>query len=87
MYFLLRTIRALIGVVAAFEVFNLINKFITLVLLESANAEIFGFFLARVVIIIIAIIMFIGLRKFINYLHIKKHGNPHPALEKKSLSL
>ncbi len=82
MTIVIRIIRAVIGLVVGVEVIDLIGNFRDLVLSESATSESVTIFAVKILIIVVGIVAFIGLRALVNWLHRKRHGVPHPSMEK-----
>lgn len=87
MFVLLRVVRGVIGVLFVFQIFGMLP-----VLTWFQNPEaIGGHHIVQLVIKILAAAifgaLFFGMRSFINWLHQKKHGTPHPALAVKKLAL
>ncbi|MNZ78755.1 hypothetical protein D3C78_973420 [compost metagenome] len=80
MYLALRVLRAIIGIIAAIQFYGT-ARFIRTELIESpmVSGEVMLLSI-RLIILIIAVGAFIGLRKLINHLHSKKFSKPHPAL-------
>lgn len=87
MFGLLRAIRCVIGVLF---VFQLVGMLPVLTWLQNPEA-IGGHHVVQLVIKILAAVifgaLFFGMRSFINWLHQKKHGTPHPALAVKKFAL
>ncbi|MGA6098585.1 hypothetical protein ACPESN_12000 [Stutzerimonas marianensis] len=82
MYLTLRIIRAVIGIVAAFQFFGT-ARFIRTELIEShINSDSLILLALRLIILAVSGGAFLGLRKFINHLHTNKLNTPHPALNK-----
>lgn len=87
MFGLLRVVRGIIGVLF---VFQLVGMLPVLTWLQNPEA-IGGHHVVQLVVKILAAAifgaLFFGMRTFINWLHQKKHGAPHPALAVKKLAL
>lgn len=87
MFGLLRVVRGIIGVLF---VFQLVGMLPLLTWFQNPGA-IGGHHVVQLVIKILAAAifgaLFFGMRSFINWLHQKKHGTPHPALAVKKLAL
>jgi apolipoprotein N-acyltransferase len=84
MYATLRTLRALAGV---FFVWQLIGLLPVLTWLQNPSAVTAGMWaavIAKLVMAAIGIGAFVGLKKLINFLHVKNHGVPHPAFQGKN---
>ena len=87
MFGFLRVVRGAIGVLFVAQLVGLLP---VLTWLQNPEA-ISGHYVAQLVIKILAAVifgaLFFGMRSFINWLHQKKHGVPHPALAVKKLAL
>jgi hypothetical protein len=91
MFVLLRIVRAFFGVVFASEILYIIEAVAYLFMSLGTPAFVMGKFLALLVIKLLTLIgsgfAFMYLRKLINTLHEKKHGEPHPSLATKKWNL
>lgn len=87
MFVLLRVVRGVIGVLFAFQLFGMLPL---LTWFQNPGA-IGGHHIVQLVIKILAAVilgaLFFGMRSFINWLHQKMRGTPHPALAVKKLAL
>lgn len=81
-YILLRTIRGLCGFMACLQVLALFPVIGWLLNLDATNSGMWIFALKKVLFLLLFGCMFILLRNFINKLHTKKYGKPHPSLWK-----
>lgn len=87
---LLRFIRGVCGFIFALQVIQVIEAVVFLSKSEAASIDIGGFFallLIKVVFLVFFGFLFFWLRGFINRLHTKKYGTPHPALADKNWAL
>ena len=91
MFIFLRLVRAIFGVVFASEVIYIIEAIFTLIMtFDDAtfdSGKFFAFLLSKLVVLIGSGFAFFYLRKLINALHEKKHGEPHPSLATKKWNL
>jgi hypothetical protein len=78
---LLRIIRGLVGFVGAGLIIGVLNsvlEFLTFgVAIVNVDIEI-----VKLVLGVLLLVAFLGMRAFINNLHLSKHQSPHPALGK-----
>lgn len=87
MFGLLRVVRGVIGVLFVFQLFGMLP-----LLTWFQNPEaIGGHHIVQLVIKVLFAVLcgaaFFGMRTFINWLHQKMRGTPHPALAVKKLAL
>jgi hypothetical protein len=90
MFGLLRFIRGVCGFVFAIQVIHVIEAAAWLTKPEAVGVDMGKFFallLVKVIFLAVAGFLFFWLRGFINRLHTKKHGTPHPALAEKKSAL
>ena len=90
MFGLLRIIRGFCGFVFAMQVMQLIEAVAWLSKPEAADVDLGKFFalaLFKVIFLLVSGLLFFWLRGFINKLHTKKNGVPHPALAEKKWAL
>lgn len=86
MFGLLRFVRAIVGIVLGMRVIGLISD-ITGLVAYLGNADVPMKMTPLAVSVDLAVLLaafacFTGLRRFINWLHNKRFGRPHPALLK-----
>ncbi len=91
MFIFLRIVRAIFGVVFASEVIYIFEAIVTLIM-NSGNSTVdsgkfFAVLLSKLVVLVGSGFAFFYLRKLINALHEKKHGEPHPSLATKKWNL
>ncbi len=90
MFGLLRFIRGVCGFVFAIQIIHVIEAVTWLSKPEAVGVDMGKFFallLVKAIFLAMAGFLFFGLRGFINRLHTKKHGTPHPALAEKKWAL
>lgn len=90
MFGLLRLVRGVCGFIFALQFFQVIQALAWVSSPEAAGVDMGKFFallLIKVFVLIVSGLLFFGLRKAINWLHIKMKGAPHPALAKKTWAL
>jgi uncharacterized membrane protein len=83
---ILRVIRGIFGLIFAEKVSELILGLLQIFKTANDSSNYGGIFAVMLVGTIIAVIfgyLFFGLRTFINWLHTKNYGVPHPSLVKK----
>lgn len=81
----LRLFRGVCGFVFGLQVVDVASVLVALIMGQTAQnpGKFLAIFLMEVIVLVISGALFFGLRKLINYLYERKHGIPHPALEKK----
>lgn len=88
MYMILRVIRGILGLSFGTQIADLVNGLLQLIRLLQLNTSesgghIFAIMIVKIIFAVILGYLFFGLRTFINWLHTKNLGVPHPSLEKK----
>jgi hypothetical protein len=78
---LLRVIRGLIGLLIVLQPFGLVINLLWLLPNPGAdNGYEIASLLYRLALLAVSVGLFLGLRRIINRLYLKKHGVPHPTL-------
>jgi hypothetical protein len=83
MFGLLRFIRGLLGLIAAWQVLGLLPVLSWLQDPAAVNGNMMAVLVVKLLVMSLSVGAFFGLRAVINKLHVKRHGIKHPALEKK----
>jgi hypothetical protein len=83
MFGLLRFIRGFFGFIAAWQVLGLLPVLSWLQDPASVNGNMMAMLVVKLLMMVLSVGAFFGLRALINKLHIKRHGIKHPSLEKK----
>lgn len=79
-YVSLRLVRALLGFIAAWQVLGLLPIIGWLFNLGATNGGMWAVALIKSILMLVAGGLFFWLGRFVNRLHMKKHGKPHPGL-------
>lgn len=87
MFGFLRLIRGICGFVFALQVLGLVPVLTWLSQPDAIDGKMVAMVVLKLVVLAVSGGLFFGLRKLINRLHEKKHGEPHPALAKKAFAL
>jgi hypothetical protein len=91
MFFILRFIRGIFGVVFATQVLQVLEAVLSLAfkydVVSVDLGKYFALLLIKTVVLIVSCFLFFWLRLLINKLYEKKHGTPHPALGAKKWNL
>jgi len=84
----IRVLRGLIGLLLLMQIFGLIINLLWL-LPNSGEAAGYGMgsIVYRLVLFLVSIGLFMGLRRVINRMYLKKHGVPHPTLAQRPWAL
>ncbi len=83
MFALLRFVRGIFGLIAGMQVLGLLPIFSWLQDPGAVTGNMMAIVLIKLLFMGLAFGTFFGSRVLINKLHLKRHGIPHPALEKK----
>ena len=86
MFFILRTIRAIFGIISVLNLLQILTGTIFLINNMSEIDDIgkyFALLLLKIIIFSASGFAFLWMRKFINKIHEKKHGKKHPAFDEK----
>jgi len=79
-YIFLRIVRAIFGLIAAWQVLGLLPVIGWLSNLGATNGGMWAFVLVKSILMLVTGGLFFWLSKYINRLHMKKHGKPHAGL-------
>lgn len=82
MYIALRIVRGLYAFIFASQVLGLLPVFSWLQDPSAITVQMFVVLLVKILALILFGALFFGLRKFINWLHMRRHAQQHPALIK-----
>jgi uncharacterized membrane protein len=86
MFFILRTIRAIFGIISVLNLLQILTGTIFLINNMSEIDDIgkyFALLLLKIIIFSASGFAFLWMRIFINKIHEKKHGKKHPAFDEK----
>ncbi|WP_100638212.1 DUF4339 domain-containing protein [Marinobacter salexigens] len=81
-FFILRVSRALAGFIAVWQVFGLMPAVTWIADPAALTPDIFARFFIKLILLIVSWFVFSRLHGFINRLHLRWNGSPHPALSK-----
>jgi len=79
MYIILRTIRGLIGIVAAIQFVGTSRSLGDYIFGIGEHNETLLFILVKLIILLVLAGAFVGMKSMINKLYLRKHNTEHPA--------
>lgn len=87
MFGILRIVRAIAGLGFFFQLIGLFPALTWLQDTSAVDSKMVAFMGIKILLALVFGAIFFGMRLLINWLHIKKDGEPHPALANKSFAL
>lgn len=87
MFGILRIVRAIAGLGFLFQLIGLFPVLTWLQDTSAVDGKMLAFLGIKIVMALIFGAIFFGMRILINWLHIKKDGEPHPVLANKTFAL
>ena len=80
LFLLLRLVRVLVGILGLWQVVGILPALKWLSNVSAVDGGMIAFLFLKILIMALAGAVFYGLRRFINWLHHRWYGVPHPSL-------